>query len=173
MCSIGLRARAFRWSFPSSWALPVAPLVTRQSGSPGATARPPRPAWSIAEPGSSPAGLVGMTLPRGGWFISEAPTPNWDLVVACDFVGKPGLALIEAKAHEGGLGWETSPRKIGQLRRKPRPYRTGDRRGVLRPRSHRPRGTNFTRHALPARKSGGLQLEARLDGGARAPDVRW
>jgi hypothetical protein len=46
-----------------------------------------------------------MTLPRGGWFISEAPTPNWDLVVACDFVGKPGLALIEAKAHEGELGW--------------------------------------------------------------------
>ncbi len=46
-----------------------------------------------------------MTLPRGGWFISEAPTPNWDLVVACDFVGKPGLALIEARAHEGELDW--------------------------------------------------------------------
>jgi len=37
---------------------------------------------------------------RGG-----ANKPNWDLVVACDIAGKPGLALVEAKAHERELDW--------------------------------------------------------------------
>jgi hypothetical protein len=36
---------------------------------------------------------------RGG-----ANKPNWDLVVACDIAGQPGLALVEAKAHERELG---------------------------------------------------------------------
>lgn len=34
-----------------------------------------------------------------------ANKPNWDLVVACDLAGKPGLALVEAKGHEGELDW--------------------------------------------------------------------
>lgn len=40
-----------------------------------------------------------LVHPRG------ANKPNWDLAVACDFAGKPGLALLEAKAHENELDW--------------------------------------------------------------------
>ncbi len=43
-----------------------------------------------------------------GWWLLHrrgANTPNWDLVVACNFAGKPGLALVEAKAHESELDW--------------------------------------------------------------------
>ena len=41
------------------------------------------------------------------WLLHRrgANKPNWDLVVACDLVGKPGLALVEAKAHERELDW--------------------------------------------------------------------
>jgi len=41
------------------------------------------------------------------WLIHRrgANTPNWDLVVACDLWGQPGLALVEAKAHERELDW--------------------------------------------------------------------
>ena len=41
------------------------------------------------------------------WLVHQrgANKPNWDLVVTCNFAGKPGLALIEAKAHEGELDW--------------------------------------------------------------------
>lgn len=42
------------------------------------------------------------------WLVhrSGANKPNWDLVVACDIAGKPGLALVEAKAHERELKWD-------------------------------------------------------------------
>ena len=41
------------------------------------------------------------------WLLHHrgANRPNWDLVVACDIMGKPGLALIEAKAHARELDW--------------------------------------------------------------------
>src|SRR5438552_14746717 len=41
------------------------------------------------------------------WLVHRrgANKPNWDLVVACDLAGKPGLALVEAKAHERELDW--------------------------------------------------------------------
>jgi hypothetical protein len=42
------------------------------------------------------------------WWLSHqggANKPNWDLVAACDIAGKPGLALVEAKAHEDELDW--------------------------------------------------------------------
>jgi hypothetical protein len=42
------------------------------------------------------------------WWLahrSGANKPNWDLVVACDIAGKPGLTLVEAKAHERELDW--------------------------------------------------------------------
>jgi hypothetical protein len=41
------------------------------------------------------------------WLLHRrgANKPNWDLVVACDLAGKPGLALVEAKAHERELDW--------------------------------------------------------------------
>ena len=41
------------------------------------------------------------------WWLAQpggANTPNWDLVSTCRVAGKPGLILIEAKAHEGELG---------------------------------------------------------------------
>ena len=37
------------------------------------------------------------------WWLAVrrgANTPNWDLVAKCSILGKPGLILIEAKAHE-------------------------------------------------------------------------
>lgn len=39
------------------------------------------------------------------WLLHQrgANTPNWDLVVACTIAGQPGLALVEAKAHEREL----------------------------------------------------------------------
>jgi hypothetical protein len=40
------------------------------------------------------------------WWLRHrrgANKPNWDLVVACDLWGVPGLALVEAKAHEREL----------------------------------------------------------------------
>jgi len=42
------------------------------------------------------------------WWLAHrggANKPNWDLVVACEIAGKPGLALVEAKAHERELDW--------------------------------------------------------------------
>jgi len=41
------------------------------------------------------------------WWIPHrrgANKPNWDLVVACNLGGVPGLALVEGKAHEQELG---------------------------------------------------------------------
>lgn len=43
------------------------------------------------------------------WWLAHrrgANTPNWDLVVACDIECKPGLILVEAKAHERELDWD-------------------------------------------------------------------
>jgi hypothetical protein len=40
------------------------------------------------------------------WWLRHrrgANKPNWDLVVACTIEGQPGLALVEAKAHEREL----------------------------------------------------------------------
>ncbi len=39
------------------------------------------------------------------WLIRKegANTPNWDLVSACRVSGKPGIILVEAKAHESEL----------------------------------------------------------------------
>lgn len=46
------------------------------------------------------------------WWLAKpenANTPNWDLVSSCEIQGRPGLVLVEAKAHRsefhaGGLG---------------------------------------------------------------------
>ena len=39
---------------------------------------------------------------RKWWLLHErgANTPNWDLVLACEIDGQPGLVLVEAKAHK-------------------------------------------------------------------------
>ena len=40
------------------------------------------------------------------WWLAQpgrANTPNWDLVSTCRINGRPGLILVEAKAHEGEL----------------------------------------------------------------------
>ncbi len=41
------------------------------------------------------------------WLVhrGRANKPNWDLVVTCDIAGMPGLALVEAKAHDRELDW--------------------------------------------------------------------
>ena len=35
------------------------------------------------------------------WWLAEnkGNTPNWDIALSCDIKGKPGLVLVEAKAH--------------------------------------------------------------------------
>lgn len=41
------------------------------------------------------------------WWLADserANTPNWDLVSQCHIEDRPGLILVEAKAHEGELG---------------------------------------------------------------------
>ena len=49
---------------------------------------------------SDRAAITDWWLARPG----KANTPNWDLVSECRVGEKPGLILIEAKAHEGELG---------------------------------------------------------------------
>jgi len=47
-----------------------------------------------------------------GWWLAErggANTPNWDLAASCTLGGKPGLVLMEAKAHEEELDWGPKP----------------------------------------------------------------
>jgi hypothetical protein len=46
------------------------------------------------------------------WWLAErggANTPNWDLAASCTLGGKPGIILMEAKAHEGELDWGPKP----------------------------------------------------------------
>ena len=50
--------------------------------------------------GRDRAAITDWWLARPG----RANTPNWDLVSQCRVGEKPGLILIEAKAHEGELG---------------------------------------------------------------------
>src|SRR5258705_9339558 len=41
-----------------------------------------------------------------GWWLAvtkSANTPNWDIISTCHIGGRPGLLLVEAKAHEGEL----------------------------------------------------------------------
>jgi hypothetical protein len=39
------------------------------------------------------------------WLLHRkgANTPNWDIALGCEILGKPGLVLVEAKAHESEL----------------------------------------------------------------------
>ena len=40
------------------------------------------------------------------WWLKHskgANTPNWDLALACEIEGEPGLVLVEAKAHDAEL----------------------------------------------------------------------
>jgi hypothetical protein len=40
------------------------------------------------------------------WWLAHpkgANTPNWDIALGCEIEGKPGLVLVEAKAHETEL----------------------------------------------------------------------
>jgi len=42
------------------------------------------------------------------WWLAYRPganTPNWDVALTCTIKEKPGLILVEAKAHEGELDW--------------------------------------------------------------------
>lgn len=48
------------------------------------------------------------------WLASAtgANTPNWDIVTECHVRGTPGLALVEAKAHEGELRGEEKGKSL-------------------------------------------------------------
>lgn len=46
-----------------------------------------------------------------GWWLDHpenANTPNWDIALGCEIEGRPGLILVEAKAHETEL--DTKPK---------------------------------------------------------------
>jgi hypothetical protein len=45
------------------------------------------------------------------WLVVAARTPNWDLASTCTINGKPGILLIEAKAHDQELIKEETGRK--------------------------------------------------------------
>ncbi len=36
---------------------------------------------------------------RAWWLVQNGNTPNWDIAARCEIGGKPGLVLVEAKAH--------------------------------------------------------------------------
>lgn len=48
---------------------------------------------------------------RSWWLRHErgANTPNWDIALSCQLDGRPGLVLVEAKAHESELSTAGKP----------------------------------------------------------------
>ncbi len=51
---------------------------------------------------------------RSWWLPSparkqNARTPVWDLISTCNMLGRKGLLLVEAKAHQGELDWSGEP----------------------------------------------------------------
>lgn len=59
---------------------------------------------------------VGKQL-RGWWLAAQRPnsrTPNFDIASTCTVEGKPGLLLIEAKAHDMELINETVAKKLDE-----------------------------------------------------------
>lgn len=55
-----------------------------------------------------PAALPSLTVwpSLHSWWLKHkrnATTPNWDIAMACEVDGRPGLILVEAKAHEAEL----------------------------------------------------------------------
>jgi len=101
-----------------------------------------------------------LVHPRG------ANKPNWDLVVACDFAGKPGLALLEAKratssptsAIPYSISWR--PRNSGWSRRGGSGVRAGATSSGATSRAesasrHRHDDVSRDGHALLAGEAGG------------------
>ena len=69
------------------------------------------------------APAVGQALVN--WWLAVpkgARVPNWDIASTCTIEGKPGLLLIEAKAHDEELNYETAGKRracketTGQIR---------------------------------------------------------
>jgi hypothetical protein len=51
------------------------------------------------------------------WLAAPTPrtkTPNWDIASTCTIAGKPGLLLIEAKAHDAELRNEEKGKPLGK-----------------------------------------------------------
>ena len=38
-----------------------------------------------------------------GWWVKAGSPPTWDLIATCAIDGRPGLLIVEAKAHEGEI----------------------------------------------------------------------
>jgi hypothetical protein len=49
---------------------------------------------------------------RYWWLVYTATTPNWDIASTCTIEGRPGLLLVEAKAHAQELLKETAGKKL-------------------------------------------------------------
>ncbi len=114
----GSRKHVLDWTSPADFPAQFADLV----GLPECTVPPdaiwqPRghkePAEARLEDSGTPfvPGFDRWNNLADWWLLHprRANTPNWDLVVACEVAGEPGLALVEAKAHERELDWGGKP----------------------------------------------------------------
>ena len=63
-----------------------------------------RPRWNVHE------SLRSWWLPASP-LNKNARTPRWDLISTCTVLGRKGLLLVEAKAHEGELDWKGKRRE--------------------------------------------------------------
>jgi len=79
----------------------------------------PRGFEEVAEPELDKAPLLpeDVRTALGSWWLAPASagamTPNFDIASTCTIGGKPGLLLVEAKAHEAELMKESAGRRIG------------------------------------------------------------
>jgi hypothetical protein len=87
-------------AFLSSLVTPHALVTTEDHWAPG----------GLLQPDEAKLGETPGFLPEDArkaltqWWLAQAGranTPNWDLVSTCQINNRPGLVLVEAKAHEG------------------------------------------------------------------------
>ncbi len=57
-------------------------------------------------------GYIG--LDRRWWIAFKGTRPTWDLICHLNFDGKPGLLLVEAKAHVGEMGEKNSKSAVDE-----------------------------------------------------------
>lgn len=64
--------------------------------------------WAILK---KPNALLPSEMHKAmtNWWLAvhrgKMTTPNWDIASTCTIIGKPGLVLVEAKAHKNELDW--------------------------------------------------------------------
>ena len=88
--------------FLTSMVAPHAVVTTRDHWAPRGFLKPDEA--RLGETAGFLSGVDRTTM--ANWWLAQqggANTPNWDLVSTCHINDRPGLVLVEAKAHEGEL----------------------------------------------------------------------